>query len=164
MERLLHRGQYAIAGDQVAPGCSDAVANWKRVLLGYDENFTRGDRFLSATMFGWTLLIFGVFITISLTNALFGVWSERGWWRYFVINNVYMPLVVGVITTVWLTIFGLRDLRRLFERLRTLRSDANDDGLVSAAASDAAASEPKGSESFLQSMGPVRMEGELGAV
>ena len=114
-------------------------------------------------MFGWTSLIFTVFIGITLTNALFGVWSEQGWWRYFVINNVYMPLVVGVITTVWLTVFGLRDLQRLFERLRTLRSDARDDGLVAAAPSAANASEPKGSESFLQAMGPVAMEGEYGA-
>lgn len=163
MELLLHRGEHAIADDQVAPG-GGVVANWKRVLLGYDENFTRGDRILSATMFGWTALIFSVFIGITLTNALFGVWSERSWWRYFVINNVYMPLVVGVITTVWLTVFGLRDLRRLFERLRTLRSDASDDGLVSAAPVAATDSEAKGSEMFLQSIQPVRMEGELGAV
>ncbi|MGD9633247.1 MAG: sodium:solute symporter [Pirellulales bacterium] len=163
MQQLLHRGQYAIADDQVAPGGGEKLANWKRVLLGYDENFTRGDRFLSATMFGWTALIFLVFIGITLSNAVFGVWSERGWWRYFVINNVYMPLVVGVITTVWLTAFGLRDLRRLFERLRTLRSDASDDGLVSAAPSAATATDAKGGESFLQSIQPVRMEGEYGA-
>ena len=64
--------------------------------------------------------------------CLFGFWSERAWWQFFTFNNVYMPLVVGCITTVWLTIFGFRDFRRLLVKLRTLHSDASDDGLVNA--------------------------------
>ncbi len=160
MEQLLHRGQYAVADDRVARTDSAQIANWKRVLLGYDENFSRGDRFLSAMLFGWTLFVFAVFTVITLTNVFFGVWTERSWWRFFVLNNVYLPLVVGIITTVWLTIFGLRDLRRLFEKLRTLRSDATYDGLVAAAGAEASrATAAEREESLRHAIQPVRMEG-----
>lgn len=162
MQKLLHRGAYAVADDQVATTQNRQIAPWKRVILGYDENFSRGDRVLSATMFGWTALIFAVFAVITLANAVFGVWSEPSWWRYFVINNVYLPLVVGVVTTLWLTVFGLRDLRRLFERLRTLRSDAADDGLVSAAGNAALVPTPASGETLLQAIQPARMEGDFG--
>jgi Na+/proline symporter len=164
MEKLLHRGDYAVPDDAIAQSDTSQIANWKRVLLGYDENFSQGDRVLSALLFGWTLFIFGVFAAITLANVFFGVWTERSWWRFFVLNNVYLPLVVGVITTVWLTIFGLRDLRRLFEKLRTLRSDASDDGMVAAAApvDKSGAALPK-QDSLIHAIQPVRMEGEYGA-
>jgi SSS family solute:Na+ symporter len=164
MNKLLHRGSYAVADDRVDQAiAASQIPRWKRVLLGYDENFTRGDRALSFMLFGWTISILAVFAVITLTNVLFGVWGERGWWRYFVINNVYLPLVVGVITTIWLTAFGLRDLRKLFTRLRTLRSDATDDGLVSAEASAANSSIIRQDGASLPAGNAAGMEGEFGA-
>jgi SSS family solute:Na+ symporter len=133
MDKLLHRGQYAVAEDRIDRQQSRSIVEWKRVLLGYDENFTRGDRIISASLFGWSMLLFTAFVVITLINLLSGAWSERAWWRWFVINNVYLPLVIGFVTIVWLSLGGLRDLRHLFIKLRTMTHDARDDGIVNAA-------------------------------
>jgi SSS family solute:Na+ symporter len=130
MQRMLHRGPYKVAEDQTERPLEDRpLANWKRLLLGYDRNFTRGDRFLSAALFSWTMALFGAFIVITLIN-LVSPWSDRAWWRWVMFNNIWLPIVVGVITTIWFTIGGLRDLKRLFARLRAKPRDAQDDGTV----------------------------------
>ena len=51
MDQLLHRGKYSVAEDQVVRQNTISIPEWKRVLLGYDENFTRGDRIISASTF-----------------------------------------------------------------------------------------------------------------
>jgi SSS family solute:Na+ symporter len=38
--------------------------------------------------------------------------------------------VIGVVTSVWFTWGGVRDLRRLFRSLRSVKRDALDDGTV----------------------------------
>lgn len=43
---------------------------------------------------------------------------------------VFLPLMVGAITTVWLTRGGVRDLRRLFRDRRTCERNTLDDGMV----------------------------------
>jgi SSS family solute:Na+ symporter len=134
MDRLLHRGEYAVAEDNVEPASIAVIPAWKRMLLGYDENFTRGDRFISASLFGWTALMLGAFAAISLANLAFGAWNERSWWRWIVFYNIALPLAVGTLTTVWFTVGGLRDMRRLFARLRLIEQtpevERRDDGLV----------------------------------
>lgn len=130
MDRMLHRGRHAVADDATDRPLEDKpLANWKRILLGIDENFTRGDRFLAGALFTWTMLLFGAFLVVTLIN-LVSPWSDRAWWRWVLFNNIYLPIVVGVITTVWLTIGGLADLRRLFRKLRSQSIDALDDGTV----------------------------------
>ncbi len=142
MDQLLHRGEYAIPEDNVVPAAVAAIPTWKRVMLGYDENFTRGDRFISASLFGWTALMFGAFAVITLLNIVFGAWSERTWWRWIVFYNVFLPLAVGAVTTVWFTIGGLIDVRRLFEKLRTMPHEARDDGILGVDAYPSAAVSP----------------------
>ena len=78
------------------------------------------------------MLTLTVFVAISLFNALVSSWSDRSWWRWIVVYNLYLPLVIGVFTTAWFTVGGLRDFRRLFAKLRTMQHDAKDDGSVAA--------------------------------
>jgi len=165
MQRMLHRGPYKIAEDQTERPLEDRpLANWKRLLLGYDENFTRGDRFLSAALFAWTMTLFGAFVVITIIN-LISPWSDRAWWRWVVFNNIWLPIVVGVVTTVWFTIGGIRDLRRLLQRLRTQPRDAMDDGTVVADhnADDQSPSGARASQPIRSEEEPTDAPGDLPA-
>lgn len=129
MDRLLHRGRFAVKEDAVAaPEQAAPLRNWKRVLLGWDEHFTRGDKLLSGALFGWSMFFFAAFVVISVLN-LFWRWSERAWWNWGLVS-IWLAIIIGPITTVWFTWGGLRDLRVLFRRLRTRPADATDDGRV----------------------------------
>jgi SSS family solute:Na+ symporter len=62
---------------------------------------------------------------------LFWPWPTEWWSNYWHITGIWMPLVIGVGTTVWFTIGGLRDLMALFRQLATAERDETDDGMVS---------------------------------
>ena len=131
MDQLLNRGRYAVAEDRmVVPASSKVVPMWQQKLLGIDEHFTRGDRSLAALLFGWTMFTFAAFIVITALNVFVGRWTERSWWKWFALMNIYVPIVIGAITTIWFTFGGLRDLRRLFAKLRNPTRDTDDSGFV----------------------------------
>ena len=48
-----------------------------------------------------------------------------------------MPFLVGLATTIWFTIGGVRDLRDFFRALRLLKRDASDDGRVAVSGEEA---------------------------
>jgi hypothetical protein len=45
-------------------------------------------------------------------------------------NQIVVPLLVGIVTTVWFTWGGTRDLIHLFRALPHVKRDARDDGTV----------------------------------
>ncbi|MDB5325894.1 MAG: hypothetical protein JWM57_1463 [Phycisphaerales bacterium] len=129
LSKLLHRGEYAVdANGDPAPAPPKPPRTW-RELLGIDEHFTRGDRILAGLLFGWSMLWFAVFLTISIWN-LISVWPDTWWANYWFYAGIVIPMALGSITSVWFTFGGLRDLRRLFVRLRTIARHADDDGTV----------------------------------
>jgi SSS family solute:Na+ symporter len=129
MDRMLHRGRYAIAAK---PAVSTAPVRggfrWGAI-LGFDSEFSRGDKLISISVFAWSMFWFLVFVVGSIWY-LWRPWSLETWGRYWFINSILLPLAVGVITSVWLTWGGVRDLRRLFRDLRTCERSALDDGMV----------------------------------
>lgn len=127
MDKLLNRGKYAVAGDDVPAG-TGRVTIWQK-LLGIDHQFTRGDKLLSISVFAWTMLWVVVFVVVTAWNLIWPL-STDWWTSYWYIVAILMPLVLGVITSIWFTIGGIRDLRRLFVHLRTTARDVLDDGTV----------------------------------
>jgi hypothetical protein len=72
---------------------------------------------------------FLTFLVIVVWN-LISRWPIDWWWNYLMIAVIFLPLAIGLVTTVWLGWGGLRDLGRLFRRLSSVRRDESDDGEV----------------------------------
>ncbi|MCX6998206.1 MAG: hypothetical protein NTV49_14255 [Kiritimatiellaeota bacterium] len=117
MDRMLHRGAYALPGD--APAEVRPRITWGR-LAGFDREFTRGDKWISGGLFAWSMFWFGVFIVVCVWN-LVRPWPVSWWSSYWHVVGILVPLFVGGLTTIWFTWGGARDLRHLFASLKTLR-------------------------------------------
>jgi SSS family solute:Na+ symporter len=119
LNRMLHRDSAAPVRRRLTFGA----------LLGFDENFSRADKFVSGGLFAWGMFWFAVCIGGTIWN-LVSPWPVSWWARYWRVAAVLLPLVIGAATAVWFTWGGVRDLRRLFQNLRSLERDAHDDGTV----------------------------------
>jgi len=130
MDRMLHRGQYHREGVKLELPCF----TWRSViprLIGIDNQYTRGDKILAWSVFiysfGWGFLF--SFVTIALWNFI-SPWSNAGWSLWFFINNFIVAGAIGLVSTIWFTIGGARDLYRLFVDLDRRDVNVLDDGRV----------------------------------
>ncbi len=129
LDRMLHRGKWAIKGEQhVAPTSEPRKFSWK-LLLGITPEFTKGDLGISLSLFIYRFTWFLLFAVVTIWN-IWRPWPEQWWVDFFHATSVVLPFAIGVIVTVWFTWGGLRDLRRLFQRLETVRENPLDDGTV----------------------------------
>ncbi len=137
LEKLLHRGAYS-DGKPVEKIEWSLNTVFKKI-IGIDGNYTKGDRILAYAVFVWSFIwSFGIlFIGVIIANAIYGRgengiygWPEKWWAIHFGITQLIVPFVVAVISTVWFTWGGTRDLRRLFQRLAAKHDDFSDDGMV----------------------------------
>ncbi len=129
MDRMLHRGQYAI---ETKPGESLTTAQRRFTwggILGFDHEFTLGDKILSSSVFIWSMFWFIVFL-VGTAWYLWRPWSLVTWGHYWYIYVIFLPFIIGVVTTVWFTWGGIRDLIQLFRSLKTVKRNALDDGMV----------------------------------
>jgi Na+/proline symporter len=124
MDKLLNRGVHAIKGDQ-----AEIVSRgtWLE-RFGFDSAMTRWDRFATAITLLWPLGFTIVFIVILIWHKQFGL--TREWWAGYWHWWTYLAFGVATVVTVWFTIGGIRDLRRMFDRLRNYVADDDDDGHV----------------------------------
>jgi SSS family solute:Na+ symporter len=131
LDRMLHRGQYSRAEDQgnAALGSTRKRGGFSSIFLGWDNQFTRSDKILSASVFIWSMANFAVWLIVVAWNSV-SPFSKEAWADYFYIMNVLVVLAIGAVTTVWFTIGGTWDLHRLFKRLKTLERNVLDDGRV----------------------------------
>ncbi len=57
-------------------------------------------------------------------------WPKEWWATYFWFTSIFMSCLVGIVSTVWFTIGGIVDLRRLFRDLATKKDNFLDNGMV----------------------------------
>ena len=72
--------------------------------------------------------LFAVFVNLFITR-----WRNEEWFLWWQWITVGQGLLYGAVTTIWFTWGGVRDLRRLFRHLKTIRDtppDESDDGRV----------------------------------
>lgn len=135
MDRMLHRGEFAITDDQKIkkpmqpPGFKSFRAILK-TLSGIDQQFTRGDRLISYSVLIYTLgWVFGSWLLIVLWNVV-SPWPDTYWVWWFFIQNIIVGSIIGIVSTVWFSIGGTIDLYRMFKRLHTEKTNVLDDGRV----------------------------------
>ncbi|MDY7107435.1 MAG: sodium:solute symporter [Planctomycetota bacterium] len=130
MDRLLHRGRYALPEDRAR--IARRRGSWLE-RLGVDPEFTGWDRFVTLISVGWPVAWMGVFTA----GAAWYAWRRTqnqiledeawlGFWHIF----TWVLFASAVAVTVWFTIGGVRDLRYLFGHLNTGKIDVDDDGRV----------------------------------
>jgi len=126
MDKLLHRGPYA------DPDASDKATGrfeWRKI-IGLDDNHTRGDRVITIGTFAWGAF-WKTFSLCVLTYTLtVGFLADSWWFAYATTMSIYMPLVLGVVTTVWFAWGGFRDFKSLVYHLKTAKRDDRDDGQI----------------------------------
>ncbi len=129
LDGMLHRDRPENAGRQSGASArsSSGILEGLRSLRPGPE-FTRGDRWIYFAAYGWTVLWVGVFAvgtTINLTREVADASWARFWFWF-----VMIQAAAAVVVTVWFAIGGIRDLRAMLSRLKTMRRDADDDGWV----------------------------------
>lgn len=128
LDRMLHRGKYAIADDDNnAEKTSEKKRSWL-TCLGIGKEFTFIDKVIYIGTIAWTFMWTAIFIVGTIYNLVFDVKTEswEKYWRFYV---VFM-LISSIITVIWFAIGGLRDLSSMFGFLGTAKRNALDDGTV----------------------------------
>lgn len=129
MDKLLHRGVYAIQEDQVVEHVKKKKTfSWAKI-VGITDKFSRTDRWIASGVFGWSMMWFFVMIIGTVWN-LISPWSREVWSKFWWWAAVMLPLGIGLFTTFWFTGGVLKDLRKFFTGLQTERVDDSDDGTV----------------------------------
>ncbi|MFG0249069.1 MAG: sodium:solute symporter [Phycisphaeraceae bacterium JB051] len=122
LEKMLHRGEYAIEGEHAGK----PARGWRA--LGITSEFTLGDKIIYYFKLSWTGTWFFLFVGITIWALVWGVPESfwNGWWGF----KIALAGVIGVITIVWFLWGGIRDLLDLFKTLRGHQVNEMDDGRV----------------------------------
>jgi solute:Na+ symporter, SSS family len=140
LEKILHRGKYAIAAEP-SEARRPVRSLWLR-LVGITEHFTLSDKILSIALVVWNIGWFVTFLAVTAYHFAFNT-SDAWWakfWHFYIISQFW----VGVPSTIWFTIGGIHDIRALFKTLAHLVRDDSDDGTVHHEADDEIIETPPG--------------------
>ncbi|MFO7446444.1 MAG: hypothetical protein R6W90_08755 [Ignavibacteriaceae bacterium] len=125
MDKMLHRGKYAIKEETVIV---DQVPVKGLKMLGMGKEFTRGDKIIYLTAYVWTFVWVIVFIVGTIYNFA-GEVSNSSWmafWKTFILIN----LAASFLVIIWFTIGGIKDFKDMLYRLKNMIRDHTDDGSV----------------------------------
>lgn len=133
MDQLLHRGEYAVEHNIEAETSQERSTETQsteqsKSIFSIGEEFTFGDKVLFFGSYAYIFVFFAVFLFgtfYMLTNDI----SDQAWgefWWYFCVVILLMTAAVTVVVTIG----GLKNLRELYEMLKNVRRDEDDDGTV----------------------------------
>ena len=125
MDKLLNRGRYSIESEKEVVNETISLGS-KIFLMG--EEFTKTDKLIYVINYVWTGLWTLVFIIGTIYNLNNNV-SDHYWmtyWKYYIFIHIFFSLI----TIVWFTIGGFRDLKLMMNRLKSTVRDHRDDGWV----------------------------------
>lgn len=130
LDKLLHRGSYAVKDDAIADSVELPRGSSKRFwsILGLSNEFTAADKVIFFSAFGVSFFCFFLFVVVSVYHVFFKT-SNNFWmmfWKYYIL----VSLVMTILYSMWVYIGGAIDVKRMLHRLRTLKRDAHDDGWV----------------------------------
>jgi len=133
-DKLYHRGKYA---PKLKPGEPEEhldvdahLPRWQKV-LGYTTEFTRGDKVIFALKYIFFFWQWGVgFLGLTIAYLVFDLMQTDDAWAIWWTIFLYVTGSIGVATTIWFLIGGIRDLFQLFDRLSKIDRQDDDDGTV----------------------------------
>ncbi len=113
-------------------------------VIGVNQDFTKGDKWIAGGLFAWSLFWFGVMLFGTAWNLLgqagwvpwIKPWSNEAWLTYWHVKAIGLPILFTVVTGLWFTWGGIHDIRALFRSLRGYQIDDSDNGTVRGHASD----------------------------
>ena len=125
IDKMLHRGKYAIETDQTH--VDEETTLWQRI-FGIDREFNWTDRLIAYSIVGWFL----IWLLVFVVGTVYGIVKDPGelFWAKFWHIYLWILFVLAVVVTVWLSWGGIRDTFRLFKQLHTQERDYSDDGMV----------------------------------
>ena len=126
LERLLHKGKYAVARGHI--DVREKPKLYMRI-FGITREFSRFDRFTTYIVVGWFILLFIVFVVGTLCGFIFEISSDA--WAHFWYWYMWQMIEVLFVSTIWLTLGGLRDVRKMSSILSSQERGISDDGRVS---------------------------------
>ena len=130
MDKLLHRGAYRVEGMELPKKQDWSIRGVCRTLIGIDSNYTKGDRALAYSVILYSIVWgFGSWLFSFIWN-IFSPWTINAWGRWFFLFNYVLPVIVGVVSTVWFFWGGTRDMFRFFKFLKSSKSDLSENGSV----------------------------------
>jgi SSS family solute:Na+ symporter len=127
MDMMLHRGKYKIEEHQNTQNSKSAVGRLGTV-FGITDEFNTRDKILYISTFVWTGLWIIIFVTGTICNYIMDIKTQPWitfWWYY-----TFSTLFLSAVTTLWFTLGGLIDLKKMFKLLSTIRRNDLDDGMV----------------------------------
>jgi len=128
MERMLHRGKYAIEGEHEVQDDAAPARGW-RVLFNFGgREFTKRDLFISWFAVGSSLYNLGLVIVVTIVQLTVGIHNKI--WLWYRAAGLGMGLVTATIMMFIIFGGGFRNLFELFRDLKTAKRDEADDGTV----------------------------------
>ncbi len=126
LDKLLHRD----------PDAAKVKADWSLreifgKMLGITAEYTKCDRIITYSLFIYSFgyQFIAIFVAVIIWN-IFQPWPQSWWDSYFYINNLIIPIIIGVISTVWFLIGGIKDTIQLFIDLARRKENPLDNGQV----------------------------------
>ena len=125
MDKLLNRGEYAIEGETRVITKTTELG-WRIFMMG--KEFTKTDKMIYILNYVWT----GMWTIVFIIGTIYNLSNEvsDGSWMVFWKNYIYIQAIIALITIVWFSIGGFKDLKVMMSKLKTDYRDHGDDGWV----------------------------------
>jgi SSS family solute:Na+ symporter len=132
MDRLLHRGQYALKEEEdeikARVKKEEKVGRFWRFIGVNSHEFTKVDKGLF--LYTFCMSMYGILgFAATLILGLIGWMTDQRWLTWWLIS-LGVWLAIGTVGVVWVGIGGLVDLKKMYHRLATIKRNVLDDGRV----------------------------------
>ena len=131
LERMLHRGQYAIEGEKNISSPWTCQNLWDKI-IGITPEYSFWDKVIAWGVFCYSFIykFLIAFLFVVIYNV-FSPWSMAWWGHYFLIVSLVIPGIAAVVTSVWFGIGSCVDMGKLFRDLKNRVANPLDNGMVS---------------------------------
>lgn len=126
LDKMLHRGQYALEKDKKIKSEFRKKKWYER--FGVTDDFTRFDKFLWGFTIGQSFFFF--FYVIIVTVIYLTIGFPEKYWRYVQAVKIWWMVILFAPISIFLTIGGFRDMFSFFRDLNLVKQNILDDGTV----------------------------------